>query len=105
MISEFIAKLRAAANWECLTVEQTLLLQAADVIEELSEKLLHDGWIPFDKRQPDKNGWYITTYDGDICGEDGKRYVGMSEWEDDGWIEDTVYAWMPLPEPYREGEK
>ena len=61
-------------------------------------------WIPCSERLPESDGWYMTTYDGDICGEDGKVFSGMSEYENGQWVEDTVYAWMPLPEPYKENK-
>ena len=59
-------------------------------------------WIPVGEKLPESDGWYLTTYDGDICGEDGKVFTGMTEFENGQWIEDTVYAWMPLPKPYTE---
>lgn len=53
---------------------------------------------------PDEDGWYLTTYDGDIVGKDGERLVGMSCFEYGDWIEDKVYAWRELPAAY-EGQQ
>lgn len=56
-----------------------------------------DGWRT---DTPDKDDWYLTTYDGEVYGKAGERKVGMSCFEGGDWIEDKVYAWTPLPEPY-----
>ena len=69
---------------------------------ERSSMYYHGGWIPVSGKLPDKDGWYITTFDGDIYGSDGEKSVGMTCFEDGDWIEDKVYAWMPLPTPYTE---
>lgn len=57
-------------------------------------------WIPANDASPVKDGWYLSTYDGDVYGAEGERAVGLSLYEHGGWIEDRVYAWMPLPEPF-----
>ena len=54
---------------------------------------------------PQKDGWYLTTFDGEVYGKDGERAVGMSCFENGDWVEDTVYAWAALPEPYMEVEE
>ena len=76
-----------------------------DVYEEISEQLPSAQqewrWIPCTERLPEKDGWYLTTYDGEICNREGEVFTGMSEFENGKWEEDTVYAWMPLPEPWR----
>ena len=61
-------------------------------------------WIPCSERLPEEDGWYLTTYDGGFCGADGEPFSGMSEYENGQWVEDTVYAWMPFPEPYKENK-
>ena len=49
---------------------------------------------------PEKSGWYLTTCDGAICGED-KPFVTISEFIDGKWSDDEeVIAWMDLPKPY-----
>ena len=61
-------------------------------------------WIPCSERLPDKTGRYLVT-----CSKIGA-------WETDwniffaetklGWLyENRVIAWMPLPEPYKEGQE
>lgn len=61
-------------------------------------------WIPCSERLPEEDGWYLTTYDGVFCGADGEVFSGMSEYENGQWVGDTVYAWMPFPEPYKENK-
>lgn len=74
-------------------------------------------WIPCSERQPTEDGEYITTV------EDGEgMFVTSNDWRQD-WTEwgflsyygesdepawrrvTNVVAWMPLPEPYQEGEQ
>jgi hypothetical protein len=64
-------------------------------------------WIPCNERQPDVNGWYITTISGEICGQD-RAFSGMSEFANGKWMSgddvdetEMTIAWMPLPEPAR----
>jgi hypothetical protein len=70
-----------------------------------------NNWIPCSERQPDVNGWYITTISGEICGQD-RAFSGMSEFANGKWtsgddVDETemTIAWMPLPEPYQGGEQ
>lgn len=62
-------------------------------------------WIPVSERLPEKNGFYLATYDGEICGEN-EPFTGLAEYENGKWVDDEedyqcVLAWMPLPEPYK----
>ena len=65
-------------------------------------------WIPCSERLPKKDGRYqVTRYD----------YVTNTEFIDILWYEENLWwnrhstgdyaviAWMPLPEPYQEGEQ
>lgn len=58
-------------------------------------------WIPVSERLPEEMGTYMTTIDygkhGFAVGQ--RYYYGQKLWEDD-----CVIAWMPLPEPYKEGD-
>ena len=78
-------------------------------------------WIPCSERLPEKSGRYLVTRGLNACGSLWNRVyianysdlmgirsekiwwqgnVGKSDFE----RIDDVLAWMPLPEPYREGE-
>lgn len=60
-------------------------------------------WIPVAERLPE-DGTYLTTLDGELVGQE-EPFTGMCGIENGKWDEDgCVIAWMPLPEPYREGE-
>lgn len=52
-------------------------------------------WIPCSERLPERNGYYLVT---------GRRgAVNKLLYQDGYWYGNwKVFAWMPLPEPYRE---
>lgn len=61
-------------------------------------------WNPVSKGLPDEEGHYIVTDDSG-----GEKWVDSSVFlrGDDGsvyWDFANVTAWMPLPQPYKEGE-
>ena len=72
-------------------------------------KKLHDEedkhrWIPVTERLPEKDGFYLATHDGEICGEE-EPFVGLAEFENGKWVDDEedyqcIFAWQPLPAPY-----
>ena len=74
-------------------------------IEGFISKHMNDGWIPVEKAQPEEDGFYIATMDGEIVGQE-ETFVGLAEFENGKWIDDEedykcVIAWRPLPEPYK----
>jgi len=57
-------------------------------------------WQPLSEKSPLKEGTYLVTLDGAICGND-EPIIGMCGWKDGKWDEEGyVIAWMPLPEVY-----
>ena len=98
-----------------------LINDAADTIEMLSAKLhasqmerssqyYHGGWIPCSERLPKKNGFYLCTTKDCITIlefiEGNPHYHEEPSFVSDvlGKCNSYVIAWMPLPEPYKEGE-
>ena len=71
-----------------------------------------DEWIPISKEtNPTKSGWYLVTVHEDVT-NDNERFTGMAEfnatngmWYDIDEPTDMYLRWMPLPAPYRGGEK
>lgn len=68
-------------------------------------KHMNDGWISVEEEQPEEDGFYMATMDGEIVGQE-EPFVGLAEFENGKWIDDEedykcVIAWRPLPEPYR----
>lgn len=69
-------------------------------------------WIPCSERLPDQYGNYLISIDGeepDIGTINPNDPRGWSLCDANGfyWASDkalNITAWMPLPEPYREGE-
>ena len=87
--------------------------KAFDALEQAETNCseIPNNWIPCSERQPDVNGWYITTISGEICGQD-RAFSGMSEFANGKWTSgddadetEMTIAWMPLPEPYQGGEQ
>lgn len=101
-----------APSEEC----ERCLMEHANEMEKLEEELALEKmaghhWIPCNRKQPEKPGWYLVTIDGEICGSD-VPVAGMSEWSDGKWLggddsdeTDLTIAWMPMPEPYRKETK
>ena len=80
--------------------------QYSDDVEEALNMaisaLTEQQWIPVTERLPDKECFGLVTVN------DGAIYTDFSLFRKDGrFIEhtDEVIAWMPLPEPYREGKE
>ena len=79
--------------------------EALDMAINLLEQI---GWIPVSERLPEKDGFYLATCDGKICGNDAP-FSWLAEFENGKWVADEddyqcVLAWIPLPEPYKESE-
>lgn len=84
--------------------------ETVDAIEMGIHALKETQWIPVSKRLPKK-----PEIDGDSDGyivqtrRVAQPFIGYwdgREWTDEEVdVVDEVIAWMPLPEPYREGER
>ena len=65
------------------------------------------GWIPVSERLPDEGGNYLITVADLRLGHNGEHTVTMADFyaKSKKWnsIVD-VYAWMPLPTPYKGGD-
>ncbi len=92
----------------------TLCLDYADVLAVLSEHLpsveQHGHWIPVTERLPEKEDMYlVTSFNGRPRLDVAWFYVdeeGLGHFSCDLGDFDTVTAWMmPLPTPYKGGEK
>ena len=83
---------------------------ALDIVNTLLNDLEQDekenGWIPVSERLPEASGTYqVTCMDGRIYRSTYAKFQSkLKRWELTGarsyW---KVTAWMPLPEPYKEG--
>ena len=83
---------------------------ALDIVNTLLDDLEQDekenGWIPVSERLPEVSGTYqVTCMDGRIYRSTYAKFQSrLKRWELTGarsyW---KVTAWMPLPEPYKEG--
>lgn len=78
--------------------------------EEKAGRLVYPGnrWIPVTERLPEEDGDYLVTKVDD----ENVTIIGLAYYSngfglvfyDNGWASNkTITAWMPLPEPYKEG--
>lgn len=115
-------RLSSYHDWMQDIVNRYKLVTARDfleMIEQLQEDLEHDekenGWIPVSKRLPEEDGRYLVTFKNGIkvcmvgygsCKRTVLAYPIGHGWysleEAQYYAEDSIIAWMPLPEPYKE---
>lgn len=71
-----------------------------ELIEEAFSK---NKWIPCSEREPDKGTF--EQYQVTCMGPENKPFIAFRYWEYDHWdsFANPVIAWMPLPEPFKEG--
>lgn len=83
------------------------------LLADLDEK--ENGWIPVSERLPEEDGRYLVTFKYGIkvcmvgygsCKRTVLGYPIGHGWysleEAQYYAEDSIIAWMPLPEPYKE---
>lgn len=113
LISKQIDELRAYAKDNNGELAK-LINDAADTIEQLSAKLhaanmdrssqyYNDGWISCNEMLPDEYGEYLVTKR--TFGWNCEEYVSndIAYFDNGGFHKaDTVIAWKPLPELYKE---
>lgn len=81
--------------------------ESIEIVNELAEE--HNGsWISCSERLPEEDGKYIVTVKNLTGRWIMKNNVFVCNyWDDDfhfqGWEDNEVIAWQPLPAPYKEG--
>lgn len=118
-------RLSSYHDWMQDIVNRYKLVTARDfleMIEQLQEDLEQDekenGWIPVSERLPKEDGRYLVTFKHGIkvCmvgyGSCKRTVLGCpighgwySLEEAQYYADDSIIAWMPLPEPYKEDKK
>lgn len=88
---------------DCQEAKNTLSFIAENLSDTIRPK--KQKWFETKKINPDKDGFYLVTCDGEICGEE-KPFTTIGEFANGKWIDDTeeyqcIIAWMPMPEPYK----
>lgn len=76
------------------------------IVDIVSCIRVEDRWIPVEERLPEEDGFYMTTMDGGIVGQE-ESFVGLAEFENGLWVDDDIdykciIAWRPLAEPYHQ---
>ena len=107
LITEQVKKLRELSKQDKLGLipwngYSEVLNQAADTIEQLAAK---QRWIPVSERLPESNVEVLVTTEWD-CITIGEMFSSNDWFIHEGATNadtDDIKAWMPLPEPYKEG--
>jgi len=76
----------------------------ADAFNMAIEALEHSQWIPCSEKLPSDGGNYLITVADLRLGHIGEHTVTMAEFyvKEKKWNSAVdVYAWMPLPEPWK----
>lgn len=86
------------------------VVEAINNIEEAESSCGNGGWIPYTlKNIPDKEDLYLVTCDDEDYPVKRMRFKkedGYGLWYDDNGIYDgVIFAWQPLPEPYKGGKE
>ena len=71
-----------------------------EIVNMMSETKTGE-WIPVSERLPDEDGEYMVTQKNGSVG----RYVFNRNGNSAEYFKRCALAWMPLPEPYREGSE
>ena len=61
-------------------------------------------WSPVSERLPEKDGIYLVSGGGRVWGAQCLTFGCFRGWSNDA-RNPAISAWMPLPEPYKEGEE
>lgn len=79
-----------------------------------SKGLIKEPWIPCEKRLPEESKEYFVTVQHTGWNCEPTKFTSTSKYnpktrcfecENEKWRGDKVIAWMPKPEPYKEGEQ
>lgn len=96
-----------------------------EALETAIKLLLQTNWIPCSEKLPEKDGEYLLYGKVVDENEDNHKFIGLYDEgsEGFGWWQDyydnktlgfldsdfteyaSVVAWMPLPQPYKEGKQ
>ena len=91
-----------------IAVHKYLEQGAIHIIEALdmaTKALEREQWIPVSERLPEDEGWYLVTDDsGGVLWLEVEHYGQEFGLKPFCTIQNPV-AWMPLPEPYKDGEE
>lgn len=104
-VMEFVQNEDGAFSAYDDTYDIVIHCETEDEQKKVIERLSID-WIPASERLPEASGTYqVTCMDGRIYRSTYAKFQGkLKRWELTGarsyW---KVTAWMPLPEPYKEG--
>ena len=92
-------------NWMLPEADEITDILSNGFIEQVNRMPTVPQWIPMSEREPEF-GNYLTTFREKETGKvDAARDLYWSGgWDDDGDKLETI-AGMPLPEPYKEGER
>ena len=92
---------------KCIHDKVCLLSKSRENCELFDEVRPHGEWIPCSERLPKPDKYVLVCSDeGNIEVAEGYISTEIEEfvWLTSGWRFGNVIAWMPLPDPYKEGD-
>lgn len=100
------------------TYDVTIHCETEEERKKVIERLESTNWIPANERLPEEDGRYLVTFKYGIkvcmvgygsCKRTVLGYPIGHGWysleEAQYYAEDSIIAWMPLPNPYKEDKK
>lgn len=78
------------------------LLMAIEALDK--DTNVPNKWIPVSEKLPEEDGIYLVSGGGKVWSAQCLTFGCFRGWSNDA-RNPAVIAWMPLPEPYKEGEE
>ena len=87
------------------SVDKMARTVAKRAIQELKDNgVFVARWIPVSEGSPEEGTWVFITFVDELSSGISIAYYSENSWHGNIEKYDIVTAWMPMPEPYVEGE-
>ena len=91
-----------AARYELSGEYEKGLHEAWEIVTSETGAPTVNTWIPVKERLPEEDTWVFITFVDELSSGISIAYYNGNSWHGNIEKYDTVIAWMPLPEPYKE---
>jgi len=107
-VGEYLEAVKIVLDMETHnSISKKMIISVCKWLVEIAEKAVSPyRWIPVSERLPSDGTWNIFTDGKNISVERYKADAIDHFFPNGRWFQlEDVIAWMPLPEPYKGGEK